>query len=92
MKKSLAILCLLVVAAIWSVGPAAKTYSYSHATGNPQPVKLHASSHTAPGSIAASAEDLRNLTRAVNCPDGYFDCGGCCVPYACPYGGSGGAQ
>jgi hypothetical protein len=83
MKKRLAILCLLVLAAIWSVGPAAKTYS--HASGNPQPLKLHASSQTAPGSIAASAEDLRNLAirAGENCPDGYFNCDGCCVPYAC---------
>jgi len=92
MKKRLAILCLLVLAAIWSVGPATKTYS--HASGNPRPLKLHASSQTTPGSLAASAEDLRNLAIRSSgvCPDGYYDCNGCCVPYPCPYGGSRGAQ
>lgn len=87
MKKRLAILSLLVLAAICSAGPAARTYS--HVSGNPQTLKLHAAD-----SIAASAENMRTLAirPMTECPPGYYDCEGCCVPYKCPAGGSGGGN
>jgi hypothetical protein len=36
-------------------------------------------------------KDLENrMRKLINspeiCPDGYYDCGGCCVPYQCPGG------
>ena len=83
MKKSLAILCLIVLAAVCSVRPAVKTYS--HVGGTMRPLKLHTSSRGAAGSLAGSAVDLRNLAirSSIDCPDGYHDCNGCCGPYPC---------
>ena len=26
----------------------------------------------------------RSAEPLIDCPDGYFDCAGCCVPYKCP--------
>ncbi len=83
MKKSLTVFVLLLLAAVWSVTPTAKTYS--HLRPNAQPLKLHASSKAATGSMADSAEQVRTLAirHSIDCPDGYHDCNGCCVPYPC---------
>ena len=82
MKKSLAIFCLLLVAAFCSLQPTAKTRAYS----NPSTrlLKLRAPAKAAT-SMGASAEALRSLAirRDDLCPVGYYNCNGCCVPYEC---------
>jgi len=82
MKKGLAIFCLLMVAAFCSLQPAAKPPA--HSSSSTGVLKVRTPSH-ASTSMGASAEALRTLAirRAIDCPDGYHDCNGCCVPYAC---------
>jgi hypothetical protein len=79
MKKILVVLFLLVLAAFWSVQPRAR----SHSSASSPSAKV-VIPHAATG--VESAESLRNLAirTQIDCPDGYYDCNGCCVPYKCP--------
>jgi hypothetical protein len=79
MKKILAILFLLALAAFWSVQPRVK----SHSSGSAPAAKV-VIPHAATG--VESVDPLPNLAirTQIDCPPGYFDCDGCCVPYKCP--------
>jgi hypothetical protein len=78
MKKILAIFFLLVLAAFCSVQPSVKSQSTASA-----PAANAAIADCATGVEEAMA--VRRLTLHIegNCPDGYYDCDGCCVPYKC---------
>jgi len=82
MKKRLAIFGLLLVAVFFSWQPGAKPISHSSPGAPLLKLRAHPKAAT---SMGASAEALRSLAihREDLCPDGYYNCGGCCVPYEC---------
>ena len=84
MKKILAVFFLLALATFFSVQPRAM----SHSTAS-VPVAKIIIPRAANG--VEAAESVRNLAirPMTECPVGYYDCDGCCVPYKCPDPGNG---
>jgi len=81
MKKILAIFFLLMLAAFFSVQP--RVQSHSSASDPAAKVVIpDAPSGVEPAESKGSLA-VRPQSECCECPPGYFNCDGCCVPYAC---------